>query len=185
MALSPYRVAPVPHALGRAFVASHHYAGGAPNTSVFCHGLLLNEELVGVALWLPPTRVAAESVTGGRGSDAWRGVLALSRLAVAPSVPKNGASFLIGRSIRLIRQEPRWHTLLTYADTAQGHTGAIYRATNWTYLGTTAPGRRWATPDGRQVTGKSTVNRTKAEMLALGYRQLPPSVKHKYVMVLR
>ena len=112
MALSPYRVAPVPHALGRAFVASHHYAGGAPNTSVFCHGLLLNEELV-------------------------------------------------------------------------GHTGAIYRATNWTYLGTTAPGRRWATPDGRQVTGKSTVNRTKAEMLALGYRQLPPSVKHKYVMVLR
>lgn len=184
MALSPYRVAPVPHVLGRSFVAAHHYARGASNTSVFCHGLWLGDELVGVAMWLPPTRVAAESVAP-QGSDSWRGVLALSRLAVAPSVPKNGASFLIGRSIRLICQDPRWHTLLTYADTAQGHTGAIYRATNWTYLGSTRPGRRWAAADGRQASGKSTRNRTKAEMLALGYVQLPPSVKHKFVLRLR
>lgn len=86
MALSPYRVAPVPHAAGRAFVAAHHYARGASNTAVFSHGLWLGEELVGVALWLPPTRVAAASVTpAAAGPDAWRGVLALSRLAVAPN----------------------------------------------------------------------------------------------------
>lgn len=89
------------------------------------------------------------------------------------------------RSHRLICQDPRWHTLLTYADTAQGHTGAIYRATNRTYLGSTRPGRRWAAADGRQASGKSTRNRTKAEMLALGYVQLPPSVKHKFVLRLR
>lgn len=184
MALQQYVVRPVSHRVGRAFITEHHYAKGASNTSVFSHGLYLGDELVGVALWLPPTRAAAQSVANDT-PEAWRGVLGLHRLALHPSVPKNGASYLIGRSIRLIRQDRRWTHLLTYADTAQGHTGVIYRATNWTYVGPTAPSRRWASPDGRQASGKSTKNRTKVEMLALGYQQLPPSVKHKFVMRLR
>ena len=63
--------------------------------------------LLGVAQWLPPTRVAAESVN----KENWQRVLSLTRLAVHPLVPTNGASFLLGRSIRIIRNERSYHHL--------------------------------------------------------------------------
>ena len=44
----------------------------------------------------------------------------------------------------------RWPTLLTYADTAQGHTGAIYKATNWQSLGEVEAGDTWTSPAGEQ-----------------------------------
>lgn len=145
-----WEVAPVRfHPEAVAFLRSHHYAKGAANTSTYRHGLyraegLMLGELMGVALWIPPTRAAAETV-----ADDWRGVLCLSRLCVHPDAPKNAASYLLGRSMRLINRKA-WHTLLTYADTGKGHTGAIYKATNWTSLGPVPAGDTWVDADGVQ-----------------------------------
>lgn len=168
-------------ASSRGLVVSHHYAKGASNTWVYLHGLFFKgmPDLFGVAWWLPPTRVAAESVN----KDDWRRVLSLSRLVIAPGVPANAASFLLGRSVRLIKQVGRFSTLLTYADEAQGHTGAIYKAANWHYVGRTKPSVRWVDPTtGRQVSPKATTTRTKTEMYASGFVQLAPSCKHKFVL---
>lgn len=68
----------------------------------------------------------------------WKKVLLLSRLVVTPNAPRNSCSFLLAGSMRLIDRD-RWPFLLTYADEWQGHTGAIYKAANWTYLGKTDP----------------------------------------------
>jgi hypothetical protein len=65
----------------------------------------------------------------------------LSRLAIAPSVPKNAATFLLSRSIRLLPE--RWSCLITYADTWQNHTGHIYRCSGWEYLGETKKYAVW------------------------------------------
>jgi hypothetical protein len=94
-------------------------------------------QCLGVAWWMPPTRAAAEANWEGD----FREVLSLSRLVIVPDVPKNAASFLIGKSIHLIRKDGRFCCLLTYADTSQGHDGGIYRATNWEYMGLTTPDR--------------------------------------------
>lgn len=159
-----------------------HYAQGCPNTSVERHGLFrhgewFNAELHGVAMWLPPTRKAAETVAG----EEWRKVLCLTRLVVAPDVPANGASFLLGASMRLVDRE-RWPWLLTYADSSQGHTGSIYRATNWTYLGPWKAGDTWVGPDGEQRGRKrGGKNLSADEMRALGFERRPPAVKHKFV----
>lgn len=156
-----------------------HYAGGAPNTSVARHALVRSgdpDELHGVALWLPPTRPAAVSVDPGNP----RGVLALSRLVVLDHVPRNGASFLLSRSMRAIDRE-RWPTLLTYADTRHGHTGAIYRATGWEYLGMVPGSDAWLDPDGVQRGRKrGGRNIPAAELRRMGYTRLPASPKHKY-----
>ncbi len=178
---SEYHVRHVPHKDAAAFIHEHHYARGCANTSVLATGLFSGDYLVGASLWMPPTRVCAESVAG----ENWRGVLALSRLAVAPSVPTNGASFLIGRSIRLLRRDPRWTHLVTYADESQGHTGAIYLATNWTPQGRTRPEARWLTADGVQVSRKAGRSRTRAEMEALGHRLDGRHSKIKFTMQLR
>lgn len=180
---SDYEVRPVHHWQAKGFIEREHYTGGCSNTQVYGHGLYLRNglELLGVAMWLPPTRVAAESVN----RDAWQQVLALTRLAVHPMVPTNGASFLLGRSIRLIEADGRFRSLVTYADESQGHTGAIYRATNWVYIGRTGPYPRWIDKAGKQVAQKATVNRVKAKMEELGHTKIGSFYKHKFVRHLR
>jgi hypothetical protein len=73
--------------------------------------------------------------------------------------------------------------LLTYADTRHGHTGAIYRATNWTCLGE-VPGSRevWRhTTTGAYRSAKRTRNVTADRMREEGYERLAPLPKWKYV----
>lgn len=174
-----YRVEPCSQELVRFLAARAHYARDASRTAVHAHCLIRARDnaVVGAASWLPPTRVAAESVAG----EHWRGVLSLSRLMVLAGEPKNAATLLLGASMRRVKQDRRWHTYLTYADMRQGHRGTIYQATNWTYLGTMPGAPAWIDAFGRQVAAKATRTRTKAEMLALGYTRLSPKPKHKYV----
>ena len=148
-------------------VRAHHYARGGSNTDTYMHGLFRrdafwDEDCVGVAWWIPPTKTAAKALT-----DDWEGVLALSRLVVEPGIPKNAATFLMGRSIRMIDRE-RWPVLVTYADKWRGHTGTIYRAANWRDEGETKPEAVY-TKNGRMIARKAGGHtRTHAEMLALG-----------------
>lgn len=114
--------------------------------------------------------------------EDWRRVVALSRLVVVPGEPQNAASFLIGRSIRLIRCDGRFKTLLTYADKRMGHTGAIYRATNWTCLGETRGDEVFVDQKGRQVARLATKSRTRSQMLEAGYTSLGRHGKVKFVM---
>jgi hypothetical protein len=176
-----YEVHTCPYVDLAELIRANHYARGCPNTATFRHGLYHQRGMVGGALWLPPTKVAAQSV-----AEDWRGVLTLSRLVVIPGEPTNSASYLLGRSIRLIKADDRWHTLVTWADERQGHTGRIYLATNWEYLGSKKGDPVYVDVDGRQVARKcAKVSRTHAEMLALGYYCLGRSIKHKYVYRLR
>jgi hypothetical protein len=167
------------HAACSAFIVSTHYAAGTANTSVARHGLYRQGEsdLMGVAMWMPPTPTAARAVAG----DQWRGVLALSRLAVAEGQPTNAASFLLGAAMRMVDRE-RWPVLLTYADTRLGHTGAIYKATNWTCEGMTPAGDVWLMPDGSQRGRKrGGRNISAAEMREMGATPAPKAPKIRYV----
>jgi hypothetical protein len=170
----------------QSMVRQQHYSQGGSNTGTYLHGLFQRSEpdvCLGVAWWLPPTKSSALATWPG---GDWRGVMCLSRLVVDPTVPTNGASFLLGASERLIRQDARFGCLVTYADEWQGHSGAIYRATNWEYVGRTAPEAVWVTADGRMVARKAGPRtRTKAEMLDLGYTLVGRFSKHKFRKVIQ
>lgn len=170
--------------VAREAVSLMHYSGGASNTATYLHGLFRKEDprtFWGVAWWLPPIKPAAVYVADICGAD-WRRVLNLSRLVVHPDVGTNGASFLLGGSERLIRKDRVYEALVTYAESARGHTGAIYKATNWTYDGTTTPKQIWIDPaTGQQVSIKrAKKTRTVAEMEDLGYVRGGTSVKHRF-----
>lgn len=162
------------------FIRKWHYARGGSNTAVYTHGLYRKGDniLRGVAWWLPPTRVACESVD----KKNWKQVLSLTRMAVLPDCPKNACSFLLARSTKIIFGDGRFTSLVTYADESQGHTGGVYKAANWEYIGRTGPYPRWLDISGKQVAPKSTVNRTKAQMEALGHKKVGSFFKHKYVL---
>lgn len=176
-----WEIQPVSRTVAADLVSRFHYAGSGPNTGVHFHGLFRVDEdkCMGAAWWLPPTRVAAEA-TCPAGHD-WRRTLSLSRLVLDPEVPANGASFLLGGSTKAIRREGKWTCLVTYADTWRGHTGAIYRADNWEYLGLTSAEAVWVDDAGRMVARKRGPRTlTKAEMLERGYICLGRFPKHKY-----
>ncbi len=171
---SEWFVAPCSLDQATALVEQHHYARGGANTGT-THGLYQRGtfEPVAVAWWIPPTRTAAA---------AWwsepEQVLTLSRMVIEPGVPKNAATFLLMRSVRML--DPMWRCLLTYADTWQGHTGHIYKAAGWEYLGLTEPERTYVI-DGRMVARKAGPHtRTHAEMLALGAECIGSFAKHRY-----
>lgn len=180
-----WTVQTVPLRTCQQMVRAWHYAGAGSNTATYRHGLLRADELArcyGVAWWIPPTRSAAEASWEGD----WKEVLSLSRLVLDPAVPANGATFLLAASVRLIRAEGRYRCLVTYADTWRGHTGTIYRAANWEYLGLTAKEATFVEETtGRMVARKAGPRtRTRDEMAALGYRNVGSYAKHKYRLIL-
>jgi hypothetical protein len=163
----------------RALIVQHHYAAGASNTATALHGLyrLSDHHLSGVAWWIPPTRSAAVAWNPSAPGE----VLALSRLAIEPDVPKNAATFLLMNSVKLL--DSRWPYLVTYADTWRGHTGHIYRAAGWEYCGLTKPERTYI-KDGRMISRKAgPKTRTHAEMLALGAECIGSFAKHRFRLI--
>lgn len=180
LASAEWDVRSCPLTEAQALIRLHHYAGGGSNTGVYTHGLYRKGEdaLYGVAWWLPPTRVACESVDKAQ----WKKVLSLTRMAVLPRAPKNACSFLLARSTRMIFKDRRFVTLVTYADESQGHTGGVYRSAGWEYVGRTGSYPRWLDQSGKQVAPKSTTNRTKAQMEALGHVKVGAFHKPKFVL---
>lgn len=164
-------------------VQAHHYAKGGANTRTFSHGLYYRatNALCGVAWWIPPTKAAANASFPAD----WRAVLALSRLVIVPGVPANACTFLLSGSVKLIRRDPRWRCLVTYADEWRGHRGTIYRAANWEYRGLTTPEATFVDPQGRMVARKAGPHtRTRAEMAALGCQMVGRFSKHRFRLLL-
>lgn len=179
-----YVVKKVSIARARILVEAFHYAASATKTGVYTHGLFKvgmesDEQCLGVAWWLPPTKNAAAAT-----HPDWRRVLSLTRLVVHPLVPQNGASFLLMGSVKLI-DKTKWVCLVTYADTWQNHTGAIYKACNWEYMGMTAPSPVWQNEEGRVMGAKrGRTNLTASQMKELGFNLVGKFSKHKYRLIL-
>lgn len=110
--------------------------------------------------------------------------MSLSRLALAPSEPRNAESLFIAACVRIIRRDRKWVALVTFADESQGHTGTIYRASGWTYVGRTKPEPRWEDVDGRQVSRRATKSRTAEQMRDRGFVMVGKFSKHKFKLVL-
>ena len=173
-----WEVRPMPIYEARPIVEKYHYARGASNTATELHGLYRRGEwfgarCYGVAWWIPPTRSCAA---------AWwpnpDEVLVLSRLVIVPGTPKNAATFLLMRSVKMI--DPRWKCLLTYADTWRGHTGHIYKAAGWEYCGMTKPEPCYLI-NGRMVARKAGPRtRTHDEMIKLGASMIGNYQKHRF-----
>ncbi len=101
-----------------------HYLGKWPGVVVAILGLYRGGEPRGVIVFsLPPPETFVRY-----GGLTWE----LGRLWVDDAEPTNTESWFIARSVRYVR---RFHrgvvALVSYADPRAGHSGTIYRASNW------------------------------------------------------
>lgn len=183
-----WHIASVPLSAGAALTARYHYARGGAANAMFLHGLFLNGDptCYGIAWWLIAPKASVDKYNPG----GWATTLSLHRLVIHPAVPTNGASFLLGRSIRAIAERRKYGLLVTYADMWRGHKGQIYKATNWDYRGLTNPLPVWLDAAGRQRSttngqfGQRKVGLSAAELRAMGCTLVGRYPKHVYTMAL-
>jgi hypothetical protein len=95
-------------------------------------------EMVGVCIYTRPAGPSAGQAYHPQAPDR---VLELRRLCLIDDTPKNAESYFVGRTLRWLRKNTDWEFVLSYADEEQGHTGVIYRASNFEYLGKTKAGK--------------------------------------------
>ncbi len=130
--LDAYTIAQIDYQTAMQIVIENHYLHRkAPCSKAF--GLFNeNKKLVGVVVY----GVSASStlLKGIAGPEHAQNVYELTRLWVHDDVPKNGESFLIGNTLKLLDKE----FIVSYADTSQNHVGVVYQATNFLYTGLSA-----------------------------------------------
>ena len=68
-------------------------------------------------------------------------VMELRRLVLVDDTPRNSESYFIGRTLRWLKANTKVKSIISYADPNYGHSGIIYRATNFEHIGMTAPGK--------------------------------------------
>ena len=119
-----------------------HYAKRMPSIS-FAYGLFDGGKMIGLVSYGSP---ASPSLCKGVcGVEYKKDVLELNRLVLMNN-KKNEASYLIARSLKLL---PKPKIVVSYADTAQQHTGIVYQATNFLFTGTSKPRTDMAGQDGK------------------------------------
>ncbi len=113
----------------------------------------------------------------------------LQRGACVHYAPRNAASFLIRRAIRLAHREHGWTIFYAYADPDAGEVGTIYQALGWRYTGQGAgrtAGRKrdqFVRPDGRKVDERMLRQGGVKLGDVLGWRRVQSSPKHRYVWI--
>ena len=129
-----YYIKPITYHQAIDIVIRHHYLH-RKSSCMYSFGLFEknSDELKGVVIYGKPA--SNQLCVGICGSEESKNVVELNRLFVFDDVPKNGESFLISNSMKLIDKE----IIVSYADTQYGHLGIVYQATNWIYTGATKP----------------------------------------------
>lgn len=106
-----------------------HYLGKAPKGASIFMGLYIEGCLVGCATFGRGTNKHLSSSVGGNAYE-------LTRFFTVDWLPKNSGSYFMSRIIKLIKKEyPDIEYLVSFADPEVKHTGGIYKAANWKYLG--------------------------------------------------
>lgn len=164
-------------------VVKHHYShrkvGSLASFGLFGDPSPLADCLGCIVYSVPASYTLCNSVCG---KDYRKQVLELSRLVVLTE-DKNAASFLIGRSLKMLGN----HVVVSYADCNDhvGHVGYVYQATNWLYTGRGNAEPKWVHPHTGEVVSytRRHIDR-KAEALGMDWRDLvkvPQVGKHRYV----
>ena len=168
----------VSYETARNIIEPNHYLRSLGST-VVAVGMFLNCELAGVATY---GTIPGRNARGVCGPEHAGKVLELTRLFIHDWAGKNAESTLIGASFSMLKAQAvanGGQVLVSYADTAAGHVGTIYQATNWLYAGVSVASKV-VMPDGRIVHGR-VARDPRRGAFATGFPTVKGDPKHRYV----
>ena len=166
-----YSIKPISYKEAMDIVVEKHYLHRKCPVS-HAYGLIdiRSGEVVGVVTYgVSPSSTLLKGICG---PEEARNVYELNRLWVDDKVAKNGESYLVANSMKLLDRE----IIVSFADTSQGHVGYIYQAANFGYYGLSSQKNDFIFANGKKLTrGKSK-----------GFvgKWVPRSRKHRYVYLI-
>jgi len=134
-----------------------HYLSDTGFLSQISFGAYFNGILQGAISFGP---LSAPELIGHWDRQTQSGWYEIKRLAMSPICPRNSESRFIGRSIWMLRKRCIVKGIVTYADTEYNHSGVIYIATGFNYLGLTAPKTDFWIGDKRHPSRDRTTGKT-------------------------
>lgn len=136
-----YKIQKISSVIGNDMVVKNHYlhrkaqasfAFGLYEIDGDSDGLFTSDKLVGCIIYgLPASPNVCRGICG---EEHFSDVIELTRLWIDDCVGKNGESFLIGNTIKMLDKK----IIVSYSEPDFGHVGTVYQATNWIYTGLTA-----------------------------------------------
>jgi hypothetical protein len=141
-------------------------------------GLFKNDVLIGVCCFGQPSAPIQKYSFKDRNFRLYE----LTRLVV-DSGHKNAASFLISQAIEMLKEKPC--AIVSYADSAFGHSGIVYQATNWLYTGATVSHDSLYVIDGvpthaMTIRDKYKITNPSEWAKENNISKIKPSQKHRY-----
>ena len=174
----------------RGAVVVGHYSGVMPDAVQDAFAAFDGDTLVGAVAYGPGgTSKTFGAIIEGHDTKNSR---ELVRLWIHPKMPKNSASLIVSRSLKQLPEQVG--LVVSFADSGQGHSGFVYQALNFRYLGTTTRGKTYVDSDGVQVTPRlANIYRMRrpdefggcsdAEIRkSLGWREVISHPKHRYAI---
>lgn len=177
-----YHVKKIPAKEAKQYIIEHHYSHGCMNCPSPCYGLFDGEKLIGVLMFATPCSEAVRSSIFG--VDRKNEVIELHRLHILDVTPKNTESWFIKRCIQMLKKDkPRVKAIISFADETAGHTGVIYQASNFYFIGKTSPKTFYLDTNGRlRHPRQCGVNISKEMAKQYGWKPVKRMSKNRYLM---
>lgn len=120
------------------FVEFWHYSKSINGViSDYCFKLTYNDEIIGAMIYGRVAMAGAYKKFVNNQND----LIELRRLCCIDETPRNTESYFIGKTLRWLRKNTELKKVVSYADTMQNHSGTIYKASNFEYIGLTPKGK--------------------------------------------
>ena len=184
MSFEDYEVVKIPCKQAKEYIIKNHYSHGCHNAPSPCYGLFKSGELIGVLMFATPCSEAVRSsIWGVNHKDS---VIELHRLHILDVTPKNAESWFISRCIALLKQDrPKTRGIISFSDTTQGHSGTIYQATNFYFIGKTSSATFYLDDTGRlRHPRQNGVNISKEEAKNRGWKPVKRLSKNRYLYII-
>jgi hypothetical protein len=166
MEVLKFKVIPCERREIRDFIEKWHYSKSINGLmSDYCFKLMNGEDMIGGMIYGKMAMANAWKKYGSSQED----VIELRRLCCIDDTPKNTESYFIGRSLRWLKQNTDIKTVVSYADPEYGHSGIIYKASNFKLIGKTSKGKviMW---NGKKYHDKTIRTKYKGELKPFAVR---------------
>lgn len=153
-------IEPIDNKTATEFIQKYHYTYSLGHgRSQIRYGALLDNELVAVCCFASITR----KETAIRLNIDHTKIKELNRLCANPFYyNKNLLSYFLSKCEKLLkRSKPDIDILVTFADTTFGHTGSVYKASNWIYDGKSSKSYWYLDKNGYSYHKKTIYNHAK------------------------
>lgn len=181
-----FYVKKIPSKLAKEYIHREHYSKGSHNGPSPCYGLYhknYDDFLIGVLMFATPCSENVRSSVFG--VEYKNSVVELHRLHVLDGTPKNTESYFIGKALKnLVIDRPITRGVLSFADTTEGHSGVIYKATNAYSIGQTGKEKFYIDEMGRlRHPRQSGLNITEKEARSRGWNSVMRMAKNRYLWI--